>query len=85
MKTNLENYLDYQRKFNRMESIIDSWAVEYNLEKFKPLINDGFSNEDIIEYFAMKLDIFTDKYLLEIEENREPKTVKQVMKEHGGK
>ena len=82
MKTNLENYLDYQRKFNRMESIIDSWAVEYNLEKFKPLIDDGFSNEDIIEYFAVKLDKFTDEYLLEI---KKPKSIKQVIKEHGGK
>lgn len=80
MKTNLENYLDYQRKFNRIESMIDSWAIEYNLEKFKPLIDDGFSNEDIIEYFAVKLDKFTDEYLLEI---KKPKSVKQVIKEHG--
>jgi len=61
--TNLQNYIDLQNKFKRMSSLIDEWQVEYAVEKFKPLIDDGFDGNDIIEYFTVKLiDYIENKY-----------------------
>ena len=60
---NLQNYIDLQNKFKRIESLIDIWAIEYHLEKFKPLIDDGFEADDIIQYFTVKLiDYIENKY-----------------------
>ena len=61
--TNLQTYIDLQNKFKRMSSLIDEWQVEYAIEKFKPLIDDGFDGNDIIEYFTVKLiDYIENKY-----------------------
>ena len=45
----LQNYIDFQKKFNRMHELVDNWAIDYNIEKLKPLIDDGFDGNDIIE------------------------------------
>jgi len=61
--TNLQTYIDLQNKFKRMSLLIDEWQVEYAIEKFKPLIDDGFDGNDIIEYFTVKLiDYIENKY-----------------------
>lgn len=61
--TNLQTYIDLQNKFKRMSSLIDEWQVEYAIEKLKPLIDDGFDGNDIIEYFTVKLiDYIENKY-----------------------
>lgn len=57
----LDNYLNYRQKFERMDALVDDWAIEYHLEKFKPLIDDGFEYEEIMEYFAVKLNDYIFK------------------------
>ena len=59
----LQNYIDFQKKFKRMNDLLPEWQVEYSIEKFKPLIDDGFDGNDIIEYFTVKLiDYIQNKY-----------------------
>jgi hypothetical protein len=59
----LQNYIDFQNKFKRMNNLLPEWQVEYSIEKFKPLIDDGFDGNDIIEYFTVKLiDYIENKY-----------------------
>jgi hypothetical protein len=59
----LQNYIDFQNKFKRMNDLLPEWQVEYSIEKFKPLIDDGFDGNDIIEYFTVKLiDYIQNKY-----------------------
>jgi len=46
-----------------MNDLLPEWQVEYSIEKFKPLIDDGFDGNDIIEYFTVKLiDYIENKY-----------------------
>ena len=52
---NLQNYLDLQNKFDRMKTLVDEWAIDYQIEKLKPLLDDGFDGNDIIEYFTVRL------------------------------
>ena len=59
----LQNYINFQKKFNRMNYLVNEWQVEYAVEKFKPLMDDGFDGNDIIEYFTVKLiDYIDNKY-----------------------
>ena len=59
----LQNYIDFQKKFNRMHKLVDNWTIDYNIEKLKPLIDDGFDGNDIIEYFTVRLiDYIENKY-----------------------
>lgn len=59
----LQNYITLQNKFSRMNDIIGNWSIEYAIEKFKPLIDDGFDGNDIIEYFTVNLiDYIDNKY-----------------------
>ena len=59
----LQNYIDFQNKFKRMKDVVGEWQVEYAVEKFKPLMDDGFDGNDIIEYFTVKLiDYINNKY-----------------------
>jgi len=59
----LQNYIDFQNKFKKMNDLLPEWQVEYSIEKFKPLIDDGFDGNDIIEYFTVKLiDYIDNKY-----------------------
>lgn len=55
MNSNLNNYLNYQAKFKRMDEIIDEWAMRYQIEKLIPLLKEGFEYDEIVEYFAAKL------------------------------
>ncbi|MGD1836924.1 MAG: hypothetical protein ACPKPY_02550 [Nitrososphaeraceae archaeon] len=52
---NLQTYLDLQNKFDRMKTLVDEWAIDYQIEKLKPLLDDGFDGNDIIEYFTVRL------------------------------
>jgi len=54
----LQDYLDKHNKLKSMEGILDSWAIEYQIEKFLPLIKAGYDFQDIIDYFAIKLNDF---------------------------
>ena len=59
----LQNYINFQKKFSRMSDLVSEWQVEYAVEKFKPLMDDGFDGNDIIEYFTVKLiDYIDNKY-----------------------
>ena len=59
----LQNYITLQNKFSRMNDIIGNWQIEYVIEKFKPLMDDGFDGNDIIEYFTVNLiDYIDNKY-----------------------
>ena len=59
----LQNYINFQKKFNRMSNLVSEWQAEYAVEKFKPLMDDGFDGNDIIEYFTVKLiDYIDNKY-----------------------
>ena len=59
----LQNYINFQKKFKRMSDLVSEWQVEYAVEKFKPLMDDGFDGNDIIEYFTVKLiDYIDNKY-----------------------
>ena len=35
MNKNLENYLDYSKKFARMQELVSKWEIEYCVEKMK--------------------------------------------------
>jgi hypothetical protein len=59
----LENYLELKRKHERIRGLVDDWAIDYNIEKLKPLLDDGFESDDIIEYFTIRLiDYIDNKY-----------------------
>ena len=59
----LENYLELKRKYERMRGLVDDWAIDYNIEKLKPLLDDGFDGNDLIEYFTIRLiDYIDNKY-----------------------
>ena len=61
--TKLESYLEIKQKHDRMQSIVDVWTIDYNIEKLKPLLDDGFDGNDIIEYFTIRLiDFIENKY-----------------------
>ena len=56
----LENYLELKRKHERMRGLVDDWAFDYNIEKLKPLLDDGFEGNDLIEYFTVRLIDYID-------------------------
>lgn len=61
--TKLENYLEIKQKHDRMRGLVDDWAFDYNIEKLKPLLDDGFEGNDLIEYFTVRLiDYIENKY-----------------------
>lgn len=61
--TKLENYLEVKQKHDRMRGLVDDWAFDYNIEKLKPLLDDGFEGNDLIEYFTVRLiDYIENKY-----------------------
>ena len=61
--TKLENYLEVKQKHDRMRGLVDDWAFDYNIEKLKPLLDDGFEGNDLIEYFTIRLiDYIENKY-----------------------
>tara|TARA_E500000305_G_scaffold14108_1_gene9696 strand:+ start:1820 stop:2053 length:234 start_codon:yes stop_codon:yes gene_type:complete len=61
--TKLENYLELKQKHDRMQNLVDAWAFDYSIEKLKPLLDDGFEGNDLIEYFTIRLiDYIENKY-----------------------
>ena len=63
LNTKLENFLEMKEKHERMRSLVDDWAFDYNIEKLKPLLDDGFEGNDLIEYFTVRLiDYIHNKY-----------------------
>lgn len=54
----LQDYLDKHNKLRAMEEKVDAWAIEYQLEKLLPLIKAGYNFQDIIDFFAIKLNDF---------------------------
>ena len=61
MNNNLENYLNYKAKFDRMQSIIGKYSMEIKAEGMGPLIDDGFDLEDIIGYFTIELNSYANR------------------------
>tara|TARA_B100000683_G_C12068621_1_gene381790 strand:- start:43 stop:252 length:210 start_codon:yes stop_codon:yes gene_type:complete len=68
MQTDVENYLNVRARVERIEDIIGGFTMEYNCEKLMPLLNDGFEQQDLIDYFAIKLAECAAKQELKAEE-----------------
>lgn len=68
MQTDVENYLNIRARVERIEDIIGGFTMEYNCEKLMPLLNDGFEQQDLIDYFAIKLAECAAKQELKAEE-----------------
>ncbi len=68
MQTDVENYLNIRARVERIEDIIGGFTMEYNCEKLMPLLNDGFEQQDLIDYFAIKLAECVAKQELKAEE-----------------
>ena len=54
----LQEYLEINSKMKRIEQLIDTWQIDYALEKLKPAIDDGFEYEDIANFLLIKFDEF---------------------------
>jgi hypothetical protein len=54
----LQDYLQMNSRFTRMEKSIDVWSIDYNLEKLLPLIKDGFDYDDIAQFILVRWDNF---------------------------
>jgi len=63
MDTQLKNYLDFQNKIERIEKLTNAdWDTRYMLEKFVPTVwNDGFDEQDIVDYITVKLHSVINK------------------------
>ena len=60
MNNNLENYLTYKARFDRMKSVLGSYTMEIKVESMKPLIDDGFDLADIVDYFTIELEAYVE-------------------------
>ena len=60
MKNKLQEYIELNGKIKRMSEIMGSWRMEMNAENCKPLLDDGFSISDIIDYFTLELVDYCD-------------------------
>ena len=56
----LQDYLTLNAKMKRIEQLIDTWQIDYALEKLKPAIDDGFEYEDIANFLLIKFDEFVN-------------------------
>jgi len=54
----LQDYLMLNAKMKRIEQLIDTWQIDYALEKLKPAIDDGFEYEDIANFLLVRFDEF---------------------------
>jgi hypothetical protein len=55
MKADVQNYLDVKARIERIENIIGGYSIEYQCEKLLPLLADGFTEQEILDYIAIKL------------------------------
>jgi len=69
--TKLENYLEIKQKHDRMQSIVDVFAIDYNIKELKPLLDDGFDGNDIIEYFTIRLIAYIENKYEPTEQTKE--------------
>lgn len=54
----LQDYLQMNSKFKRMDSLVDTWSIDYAIEKLKPLVDAGFEYDDISEFILTRWDNF---------------------------
>lgn len=54
----LQDYIKMNSKFTRMNNLVDLWAIDYQMEKLKPLVDDGFDYDDIAELLLVRWDNF---------------------------
>ena len=54
----LQDYLLLNSKMKRIEKLVDTWQIDYALEKLKPAIDDGFDYEDIQNFLLIRFDEF---------------------------
>ncbi len=57
---NIQTYLDYKAKFDRMSNILGKYTMELNAEQMKPLIDDGFDLSSIVDYFTVELKAYAE-------------------------
>lgn len=69
----LQDYLNMNSKFTRMQKSIDVWAVDYSMEKLVPLVEDGFEYDDIANFILTRWDNFVQSGKLDevLERNKE--------------
>ena len=76
----LQDYLLLNAKMKRIEKLVDTWQIDYALEKLKPAIDDGFEHEDIQNFLLIRFDEFIQGGKLDELIERDKK-----MNEDGGK
>ena len=54
----LQDYLELNAKFTKMEQLVDVWAIDYQMEKLVPLVEHGFEYEDISNFIQTRFDKF---------------------------
>ena len=54
----LQDYLLLNSKMKRIEKLVDTWQIDYALERLKPAIDDGFEYEDIQNFLLIRFDEF---------------------------
>lgn len=71
----LQDYLQMNARFTRMEKSVDLWAIDYALEKLTPLVEDGFDYDDIANFLLTRFDNFVHGGKLDqiLEENKNQK------------
>jgi hypothetical protein len=76
----LQDYLLINSKMKRIEKLVDTWQIDFALEKLKPAIDDGFEYEDIQNFLLIRFDEFIQGGKLDelIEQDKK-------MNEDGGK
>ena len=75
----LQDYLTLNAKMKRIENLVDTWQIDYALEKLKPAIDDGFEYEDIANFLLIRFDEFVQSGKLDELIERDKK-----MNEDGG-
>jgi len=76
----LQDYLLLNSKMKRIEKLVDTWQIDYALEKLKPAIDDGFEYEDIQNFLLIRFEEFVQGGKLDELIERDKK-----MNEDGGK
>ena len=54
----LQDYIEMNSRFTRMQNSVDLWAIDYSLEKLKPLVDDGYDYDDIAQFLLVRWDNF---------------------------
>ena len=54
----LQDYIEMNSRFTRMQNSVDLWAIDYSLEKLKPLVDDGYDYDDIANFLLVRWDNF---------------------------